>query len=311
MESSAYSELQAATDKGPFQNFKLVSLQQSGNHHRPPYCAVLHRVTENSPGWLDSRSDFERAIPVHEPTPLETTQFLETSGLWVYNLVQGRRASHEKSLQLRVQQYEALSCCWGTEEATEHIYISGLSRLDMKDFPWMRMSKYLCEQLREILTSVLSGAELYGKASQEFRDGFFVNQCLFLFNPGRVYGCFRKGPSQNSGRYEVVGPCFVHGLMLGEALKPPLEPPWIYRFPERKAWALPYFFNTKTGELLESDPRLEPLPHAWEEVESIDPFEPLSVFKNTINGEISVNDPRISAEAIQKRGIKLETLELI
>lgn len=30
---------------------------------------------------------------------------------------------------------------------------------------------------------------------------------------------------RGSDQYEVVGPCFVHGLMLGEALKPPLEPP--------------------------------------------------------------------------------------
>jgi hypothetical protein len=85
-----------------------------------------------------------------------------------------------------------------------------------------------------------------------------------------------------SNRYEVVGPCFVHGLMLGEALKPPLEPPWKDVLPVARGWALSYFINGQTGEL-----------------------------KNKENEHISMNDPRMSAEAIKQRGIVLETLELI
>lgn len=115
----------------------------------------------------------------------------------------------------------------------------------------------------------------------------------------------------DSGWYEIVGPCFVHGLMLGEALKPPLESPWRDALPVTKGWALPYFVNTETGELLKSDPRLGPLPPGWEEVTSDDPFLPPFVFENKDDGRISINDPRMSAEAIQQRGIVLETLELI
>jgi hypothetical protein len=114
-----------------------------------------------------------------------------------------------------------------------------------------------------------------------------------------------------SNRYEVVGPCFVHGLMLGEALKPPLEPPWKDVLPVARGWALSYFINAQTGELLKSDPRLGLLPTGWEEVTTLDPFLPPFVFKNKENGHISMNDPRMSAEAIKQRGIVLETLELI
>lgn len=81
-------------------------------------------------------------------------------------------------------------------------------------------------------------------------------------------------------RYEVIGPCFVHGLMLGEALKPPLEPPWKETLPVIKAWAMPYFINTETRELLKSDSRLGSLPTEWEEVASTDPFLPPFVFQN-------------------------------
>lgn len=81
--------------------------------------------------------------------------------------------------------------------------------------------------------------------------------------------------------------------------------------PVTKGWALPYFVNTETGELLKSDPRLRSLPPGWEEVESLDPFLAPFVFENKDDGCISVNDLRMSAAAIQQRGIVLETLELM
>ena len=116
---------------------------------------------------------------------------------------------------------------------------------------------------------------------------------------------------RDSNRFEVVGPCFVHGLMLGEALKPPLEPPWKDVLPVARGWALSYFINVQTGDLLKSDPRLGSLPTSWEEVTTLDPVLPPFVFENKETGHMSINDPRMSAEAIEQRGIALETLELI
>lgn len=116
---------------------------------------------------------------------------------------------------------------------------------------------------------------------------------------------------KGSNQYEVVGPCFVHGLMLGEALRPPLEPPWRDVLPVTRGWALSYFINPQTDDLLKSDPRLGALPPNWEEVTTLDPFFPPYVFKNKGNGQVSMNDPRMSAEAIEQRGIILEALELV
>lgn len=99
--------------------------------------------------------------------------------------------------------------------------------------------------------------------------------------------------------------------MLGEALKPPLEGPWKDVLSVTRGWALPYLINTETGELLKSDPRLGSLPTGWEEVTSDDPFLPPLVFKNKESGDISMNDPRMSADALGERGIKLETLTLL
>lgn len=116
---------------------------------------------------------------------------------------------------------------------------------------------------------------------------------------------------RGSNQHEVVGPCFVHGLMLGEALKPPLEPPWKDVLPVTRGWALSYFINPQTGELLKNDPRLGSLPAGWKEATTLDPFLPPFVFKNRETGQISMNDPRMSAEAIEQRGIVLKTFELI
>ncbi|KGO66067.1 Heterokaryon incompatibility [Penicillium italicum] len=206
-------------------------------------------------------------------------------------------------------------------------------------------------RLSELLTQVIASAELDDEVTREFKDCFFANECLFTTREGYlgvsaqglregeflirwiifghvsptvlisklddevsvILGCdfpLVLRP-RGSNRYEVVGPCFVHGLMLGEALKPPLEPPWKDVLPVTRGWALPYLTNTETGALLKSDPRLGLLPTGWEEVMSLDPFLPPFVFENKENGNISVNDPRMSADAIKKRGIVLETLELM
>ncbi|CAL8580905.1 hypothetical protein XPA_006621 [Xanthoria parietina] len=184
-------------------------------------------------------------------------------------------------------------------------------------------------RLSELLTQAIASAKLGNNVAREFKDCFFVNECLFATREGYLGVCakgLREGDEiavilgcdfpmvlrpRGSNQHEVVGPCFVHGLMLGEALKPPLEPPWKDVLPVTRGWALSYFINPQTGELLKNDPRLGSLPAGWEEATTLDPFLPPFVFKNRETGQISMNDPRMSAEAIEQRGIVLKTFELI
>lgn len=201
-------------------------------------------------------------------------------------------------------------------------------------------------RLSELLVQATASSKPDDEVARGFKDCFFVNKCLFTTREGYL-GVSAKGLREGklvlrklssvtnhrtiddevsvilgcdfpmvlrprgSNRYEVVGPCFVHGLMLGEALKPPLEPAWRDVLPVIRGWALSYFINVQTGELLKSDPRLGLLPPDWEEVTTLDPFLPSFVFKNKESGHISMNDPRMSAEAVKQRGIALETLELV
>ncbi|MCJ1383543.1 hypothetical protein MMC17_006657 [Xylographa soralifera] len=228
---------------------------------------------------------------------------------------------------------------WAPKEPRSDIYVSGGLSIDAYVEVLVRgrtsdraLGNNPCpsiRRLRELLTQAIASAELDDEVAREFKDCFFVNECLFTTREGYL-GVSAKGLREDdevsvilgcdfpmilrprgSNRYELVGPCFVHGLMLGEALKPPLEPPWKDVLPVDRGWALSYFINAQTGELLESDPRLGLLPTGWEEVTTVDPFLPPFVFKNKGNGQISMNDPRMSAEAIKQRGIVLETIELI
>lgn len=247
---------------------------------------------------------------------------------------------------------------WAPKEPRSDIYVSGGLSIDAYVEVLVRgrtsdraQGNNPCPSIRrlsELLTRAIASAELDDEVAREFKDCFFVNECLFTTREGYL-GVSAKGLREGklsfsdlslvtyhlliskpddevsvllgcdfpmvlrprgSNRYEVVGPCFVHGLMLGEALKPPLERPWKDVLPVARGWALSYFINSQTGELLKSDPRLGLLPTGWEEVTTLDPFLPPFVFKQE-NGHISMNDPRMSAEAIKQRGIVLETLELI
>ncbi|KAH7310612.1 heterokaryon incompatibility protein-domain-containing protein [Stachybotrys elegans] len=228
---------------------------------------------------------------------------------------------------------------WAPKDPGSSMYVSGGLSMDAYVEVLVRgrtsdraLSDNPCpsiRRLRELLTSALASTQVGDDVARAFKDCFFASECLFATADGYVGVSaigVREGDQvaiilgcdfpivirpRGSDRYEVVGPCFVHGLMLGEALKPPLDPPWRDALPVTKGWALPYFINTETGELLKSDPRLGSLPPGWEEVASSDPFLPPFVFQNKADGRISVNDPRMSADAIRQRGIELETLVLV
>ncbi|KAL8904162.1 MAG: hypothetical protein Q9207_003454 [Kuettlingeria erythrocarpa] len=228
---------------------------------------------------------------------------------------------------------------WAPKKPRSDVYVSGGLSIDAYVEVLVRgrtsdraQGNNPCPSIRwlsELLTQATANAELDEEVVRGFKDCFFVNECLFTTREGYL-GVSAQGLLEDdevsiilgcdfpmvlrprgSNRYEVVGPCFVHGLMLGEALKPPLQPPWKDVLPVARGWALSYFINAETGELLKTDPRLGALPTGWEEVTTLDPFLPPFVFKNQEKGHISMNDPRMSAEAIEQRGIVLDTLELI
>jgi acetyl esterase/lipase len=71
--------------------------------------------------------------------------------------------------------------------------------------------------------------------------------------------------------------------------------------------------NTETGQVLDDDPRLPPLPDHMEVAETaMTPVPSLpSAFLNKTTGEVVRNDPRLTPEALQARGVEVETFTLV
>ncbi|KFY19113.1 hypothetical protein V493_08137 [Pseudogymnoascus sp. VKM F-4281 (FW-2241)] len=108
----------------------------------------------------------------------------------------------------------------------------------------------------------------------------------------------------DSGRYKVVGPAFVHGLMDGEAVLGPVPKPWAIKIvsdgTRGDIWTC---YDDEKGLTAPEDVRLGELPLGWSKVRE-------GVFRNP-EGEMVEDDPRFGAEYLTSRGIHLETLQLV
>ena len=116
-----------------------------------------------------------------------------------------------------------------------------------------------------------------------------------------------------SGQFQLVGESYVHGLCDAEALLGPLPNGWKIELDSDKPW--PSFVNTSTGMSTWQDPRLPPLPTGWEGIphpEISSNTNPLFYrFKSNMSNESTESDPRLSPNALEARGVKLEKFQLI
>lgn len=126
-------------------------------------------------------------------------------------------------------------------------------------------------------------------------------------------------PTSN-GEYEVVGRCYLCGIMDGEAVLGPLD---TYHVTSRAGdddfyVKLPHYKNRDSPEeqLRSSDPRLEQiqLPSEWECISwerTRDDPRSCSKFRHRDTGEIIDYDPRMTAEALRGRGVPIRQITLI
>jgi hypothetical protein len=117
-------------------------------------------------------------------------------------------------------------------------------------------------------------------------------------------------------RFKIVGEVYVDRMSDGESLLGPLPHEYrlIRRWSDETSGYWPSFLNTETGKILVDDPRLGPLPSDW----SFKPHDQQHLwnwyFKNS--GTIDKQswkfkgDPRISADALRKRGVPLRKIKL-
>jgi hypothetical protein len=114
-------------------------------------------------------------------------------------------------------------------------------------------------------------------------------------------------PSED-GRYQVIGEAYGDEFANGEALlgQLPEKIDLIWRL--ISGGSVGSFVDRETGDFLEEDPRLGPLPPGWQ----CDLGDARDLFWNDELGIMrDTADPRLTPEALRKRGVPLRTFELI
>ncbi|KAL8889084.1 MAG: hypothetical protein Q9215_003583 [Flavoplaca cf. flavocitrina] len=118
-------------------------------------------------------------------------------------------------------------------------------------------------------------------------------------------------PSNNSS-HEVVGECYIDGIMDGGALLGELPKNWMLVqkiFPELHGYYV-VLFDSETQRIHLHDPRLGPLPAGWR-IENHKNDYAYNWFLNDITGEATRFDPRLEPEALKARGVDLREFRLI
>lgn len=118
----------------------------------------------------------------------------------------------------------------------------------------------------------------------------------------------------SSGRYQVVGPTYIHGLMDAEGILGKLPPDYVVEVGASSGWYGGFTFrNIKTNISVEEDPRLGDLPPAWIRMEAVRTAEdPLHFvrYRNLATGKTINGDPRLLPEALRARDVPLKPLNL-
>ncbi|CCT64715.1 related to heterokaryon incompatibility protein [Fusarium fujikuroi] len=120
--------------------------------------------------------------------------------------------------------------------------------------------------------------------------------------------------------WKFLSDCYVWDLETAQGLIGPLPPPWqqqLFYDPIIEHRSFTRYYNHNTGELTAEDPRLEPLV-GWQRVSleelgrdlTGDDPEVYEFFRNMEDGRIVNSDPRLEPEALECRGVNLETFVL-
>ncbi|RYN54306.1 hypothetical protein AA0118_g9272 [Alternaria tenuissima] len=171
----------------------------------------------------------------------------------------------------------------------------------------------------ESLISSRIKEKLHGTSLMELDNGY-LGFGPSTVQPGDIIvvllGCYVPmilRPQEN-GAYTVIGRCYVHDLMDGEALLGDLPRSWtVQRHHIDDAFVFKYY-NNDTGCLTSEDPRLPPLDESWRRVyrqRTLDDPLHVTYFEHIPTGRIINLDPRLLPHALRSRGVNLETFALI
>ena len=118
------------------------------------------------------------------------------------------------------------------------------------------------------------------------------------------------------GSHQVIGQCYVQGLMCAEALLGPMSEGWEYvlRLDQISGEYYPAFVHRPSGRVIWEDPRLGQLPEGWR-MQNHEPEDGSPVYVNDRTGEfcgkLYRTDPRMTSKELKLRGVDMKTFRLV
>lgn len=103
----------------------------------------------------------------------------------------------------------------------------------------------------------------------------------------------------------VVGESYVQGLMDAESILGPLPAEWHSALDINDAGEVfPVYWETRKDSITSQDPRMGQLPNGWNNHSE-------RRYWNSLTGETSRSDPRLTSKALKDRGVDLKTFHLV
>jgi hypothetical protein len=118
----------------------------------------------------------------------------------------------------------------------------------------------------------------------------------------------------SDAKYRYIGPSYVHGMMEGQAFLGPLPPSWHLTIDHVGHISKFSFSNRQTREKTSEDPRLGSTRLEWEPIEKEDSSRLrfyVQHHQHKTTGEIINSDPRLQPDALKARGVDLKTFTII
>lgn len=112
--------------------------------------------------------------------------------------------------------------------------------------------------------------------------------------------------------YQVIGPAYVSTMRVSDVLLGPLPRGVRRRWAFVNGHSLMEYTDKNFGTVTYEDPRLGSLPGKWKFGRRFEPNEPVHRwFRNTLTGETTWRDPRLSIEGFWRRGTNIGVLRLV
>lgn len=256
-------------------------------------------VVRTASAPMRDKQEVQKLIKAAQPANIFQTSETYVTGESLFDAFVGMISVGRHTDQFtRVQKYEPLDR-WKAVTRQWLLKDSAESQESMSNLMEGTMSLY------EGRTLLFSETGYFGLGPTRAQPGDRI--CVIL---GASYPMLLR--EMPSGDFNVIGECYIQGLMNAEAVVGIVKLPWRIEYSIASEIPKPTatFVNSDSGVRQSEDPRLGDVPPEWDELPSRNPLL-FKRFKHRVTGQILRSDPRLLPENLKARGVKVKKFVLV